>query len=278
LEDDILKRFLLVFGAFSLAVVCVLPLGAQAEQLNAMSLNGVTGLYVVPTARLGWEDADVGFNGGYHMNFIEGKLEDIFQANLSLSKWVEIAASYVGQPGDDDDDLLLGVKVRLPITKTAVAVGGNIHYGGLGASGDHFATQVYGVFTYQAEFFSMPADTTLVIGKTFFQGSDVDSSIDFGMGFDLVVLPQYLQNFVHWIVDFSNFGYNQGQDFSSLGDFSALLDQAGFRGVVNTGLRIDLGQIPAFSKFNFVIDAYITDAFDADTRYFGIGATFGIKF
>jgi hypothetical protein len=261
-----------------LLCVCALAgLAAQSKPLNAMSLNGVTGLYVVPTARLGWEDADLGFNGGYHMNFVEDEPEDIFQANVSLFKWVEIAASYVGQPYDDDDALLLGFKLRLPITKTAVALGGNVHYGSLGSSGDnHIGSQIYGAFTYRAEFFGMPADTTLVIGKTFLQGVDVDSSIDFGMGFDLVVLPQYLRNFVHWIVDFSNFGYNQGRNLT----WGALLfsNQADTRGMVNTGLRIDLGQIPAFSKINFVIDGYITDAFDANTRRFGIGGMIGTRF
>jgi opacity protein-like surface antigen len=261
--------------AVLLCILAAAGLAAQAKPLNAMSLNGVTGLYVVPTARLGWEDADVGFNGGYHMNFVESELDDIFQANLSLFKWIEIAASYIGQPNDDDDDLLLGAKFRLPITGTAVALGGNIHYGGLGASGDHLASQIYGVVTYQAEFFGMPADTTLMIGKTFFQGDSIDSSIDFGMGFDLIIFPQFLNRFVHWIVDFSNFGYSQGQDFSSL---AFLGNQAGVRGMVNTGLRIDLGQIPVFSRFNFVVDAYLTDAFDAETRYFGIGAMFGMKF
>jgi hypothetical protein len=256
-----------------LCMFTVAGLAAQSKPLNAMSLNGATGLYMVPTARLGWEDADVGFNGGYHMNFVESDLEDIFQANVSLFKWVEIAASYVGQPYSDDDDLLIGVKVRLPVTKTAVALGGNFHYGDLGRSGgNHFATQIYGVFTYGAEFFGMPADTTLAIGKTFWQRESIDSSIDFGMGFDLIVFPQYLKNFVHCIVDFSNFGYNQ----SLGGSFTS--NQAVGRGVVNTGLRIDLGQIPAFSKFNFVIDVYLTDAFDATTRYFGIGGMFGMKF
>ncbi|MDR0586859.1 MAG: hypothetical protein LBG26_06435 [Treponema sp.] len=258
-----------------LCMFAVAGLAAQDKPLNTMSLNGVTGLYMVPTARLGWEDADAGFNGGYHMNFVESELEDIFQANVSLFRWIEIAASYVGQPGVDDDDLLFGVKIRLPITKTAVALGGNFHYGDLGRSGgNHFATQVYGVFTYGAEFFGMPADTTLAAGKTFWEGESVDSSIDFGMGFDLIVLPQYLKNFVHWVVDFSNFGYNQGQGAGIRG----APNQAGLRGAVNTGLRIDLGQIPALSKFNFVIDAYLTDAFDAETRYFGIGAMFGMKF
>ncbi|MDR2048143.1 MAG: hypothetical protein LBP69_01680 [Treponema sp.] len=261
-----------------LLCVCVVAgLAAQEKSLNAMSLNGITGLYVVPTAHLGWEDADVGFNGGYHMNFVESELEDIFQANVSLFKWVEIAASYVGQPGPDDDDLLLGVKVRLPITNTAIALGGNFHYGDLGRSaGNHFATQVYGVVTYQAEFFGMPADTTLMVGKSFYERVSVDSSIDFGMGFDLIILPKHLNRFLHWIVDFSNYGYNQSGNLG--GGWGFLSNQAGIRGTVNTGLRIDLSQIPVFSRFNFAVDAYLTDAFDADTRYFGIGATFGMKF
>jgi hypothetical protein len=258
--------------AVLLSVFAVACLAAQSKNVTAMSLNGITGLYVVPTARLGWEGTDVGFNAGYHMNFVNNDLEDIFQANVSLFNWVEVAFSYVGQPGLDDDDLLLGVKVRLPVTDTAIAVGGNFHYGDLGRSaGNHFAFQFYGAFTYQAEFFGMPADTTLVVGKTFQEGASTNSSIDFGMGFDLIILPQYLKNFVHWIVDFSNFGYDQGQ-------FSLLSGQATGRGVVNTGLRIDMSQIPALSAFNFAIDAYLTDAFDASTRHFGIGATFGMKF
>jgi hypothetical protein len=258
-----------------LCVFTVAALAAQSKNINAMSLNGVTGLYVVPTARLGWENAAVGFNAGYHMSFVNSDLEDIFQANVSLFNWVEVALSYVGQPGPDDDDLLLGVKVRLPVANTAIAVGGNFHYGDLGRSaGNHFATQIYGAVTYQAEFFTMPADTTLVVGKTFYDGINVDSSIDFGMGFDLIILPQYLKNFVHWIVDFSNFGYNQ----SLGGGGFSLANQAAGRGTVNTGLRIDLSQIPAFSRFNFVVDAYLTDAFDANSRYFGLGATFGMKF
>jgi hypothetical protein len=258
-----------------LCVLAVAGLAAQTKPLNAMSLNGITGLYVVPTARIGWEDTDIGFNGGYHMHFVEDELEDIFHANISLFKWVEIAASYVGQPADNDDALLLGLKLRLPISKTALALGGNVHYGSLGGSGDRLTSQVYGAFTYAAEFFGMPADTTLVIGKTFLQGVTVDSSIDFGMGFDLIVLPQYLQGFVHWIVDFSNFGYNQGRNFSW--GASLFPNQADTRGMVNTGLRIDLGQIPAFSKLNFVIDGYITDAFDAKTRRFGVGGMIGMS-
>jgi hypothetical protein len=263
-----------LFTILALASCCVLPLAAQTKTLNSMSLNGVTGLYVVPTARAGWGTTDMGFNAGYHMNFVNKELEDIFQANISLFKWVEIAASYVGQYNDHDDDLLLGLKIALPVKGTAIAFGGNFHYGDMGRNfGSHFATQVYGVVSYTATFFGMPADTSLVIGKSFFEDAKTDSSIDFGMGFDLIVLPKQLRGFVHWIVDFSNYGYNQGGVVNIFG--GALPNQANTRGMVNTGLRFDLSRIPALGKFNFVIDAYITDAFDDATRYFGIGAVFG---
>jgi hypothetical protein len=249
---------------FALCVLVVFCISAQNRNFNAMSLNGITGLYVVPTARLGIEDAKLGFNSGYHMNFVNGKLEDLFQFNMGFNNLFEVAATYVGQAGDKDDDLLIGAKIRLPVSGSAIALGGNVAYNNFGASGKHFGGQFYGVVTYQAELFGSQADTTFLIGKTFHEGETINSDIDFGMGFDLVVLPKYLDRFVHWIVDFSNYG-----------EIARISPN---RGSVNTGIRIDMSQIPALQKFNFAIDAYLTDAFDAYERSFGIGATFGMRF
>jgi hypothetical protein len=265
LEDKILKKFLLFLTVLGFSAV--LPAAAQA--VNAMSLNGITGLYTVPTAHLGWTDADLGFNGGAHMNF-SSDMETIIQANVTLFNMLEIAGSYVIQPHDDDDDLLMGLKFALPIPgKTAIALGGNLQYGDFGNNCvDHTAGQVYAAFTYGASFFNLPTDATFVVGKSFREGDDIDSSIDFGMGFDVIIFPKHLNSFVHWLVDFSNFGYDQtpGND----------MDIATFRATVNTGLRIDMSQIRPLSKFNFVVDLYLTDAFDSD-RYFGTGVMFGAK-
>jgi hypothetical protein len=249
--------------AVLLCVFAAAGLSAQSENLNAMSLTGITGLYVVPTARLGWEG--MGFNGGYHMHFVDDDLEDLFQFNMSFFDLFEAAATYVGQAYDDDDDLIAGVKLRLPISSTPIALGGFVVYNDLGRDDpkNHLAAQIYGVFTYQAEFFGMPADTTLVLGKTFVEDRKINSDIDFGMGFDLVVLPKYLGGFLHWLVDFSNYG-----------NIARMSPQ---RGSVNTGFRIDLSQIPALQNLSFAIDAYLTDAFDAGERNFGIGATFGVQ-
>jgi hypothetical protein len=247
--------------AVLLCVFAVAGLSAQSENLNAMSLTGITGLYVVPTARLGWEG--MGFNGGYHMHFVDDDLEDLFQVNMSFFDLFEAAVTYVGQAYDDDDDLIAGLKLRIPVSSTPIAFGGYVFYNDFGASWDHLAAQIYGVFTYPAEFFSMPVDTTLVLGKTFVENQDVNSDIDFGMGFDLIIFPNFMGRFLHWLVDFSNYGN--------------IARMSPRRGSVNTGLRIDMSQIPALRSFNFAIDAYLTDAFDAGERNFGIGATFGVQ-
>jgi hypothetical protein len=259
----------------ALALFSALNLAAQSKTaagktFAAMSLNGVTGLYVVPTARIGWENAGLGFNGGYHLNFVDyDKIRGnhLFQGNLSLYRWLELAFTCDSQPFDDDDDLLFGAKLKLPVTATDIAIGANLSYNNLGSNGNHLALQLYGAVTYQAEFFSMPSETTLAVGKSFYEGTDVNSDIDFGMGFDLILFPQYLQNFLHWIIDFSNFSYSP----TGWGAAAA-------RGTLNTGLRVDLSQIPALSRFNFAVDAYVTDAFDHDTRGLGLGVMFGMSF
>jgi hypothetical protein len=238
--------------------------GLAAQNLNAMSLSGITGLYVVPTARLGWEDANLGFNAGYHMHFVDDDLEDLFQFNMSFAKLFEVAVTYVGQAYDNDDDLIIGGKVRLPIDNTDIALGLNVYYNNFGGLSPHLAGQIYGAFTYGAEFFGMPADTTLMIGKTFYEKGEVNSDIDFGMGFDLVIFPKQLNNLIHWIVDFSNYGN--------------IARMSPSRGAVNTGLRLDMSQIPALSRFNLAVDFYLTDAFDAYDRNFGIGGMFGVSF
>ena len=260
-----------------LAVLPLFGLAAQSKGLNAMTLNGLTGLYVVPTAHIGWEDSGMGINGGYHSNFIDnGKLRynHLLQFNISLFKWIELAGTYDIQPYDNDDDILTGVKFKLdavlPI-QTNLALGVNAHYNNLDAPGKHWATQFYGTVSYNASFFSWPAETTLFIGKTVIEGKNSNSDIDFGMGFDLILLPNHLRNFIHWIIDFSNFSYSE----SSWG-----LNPN--RGILNTGLRIDLAQIPALSRFNFAIDIYLADAFDdagsGIGRTFGFGGTIGVRF
>jgi hypothetical protein len=271
-----MKKFfaLLLAGAFF-----VLPLAAQEDVLNAMSLNGATGIYVVPTARIASSGPGFGFNAGYHtVIFRPGggdmDLNHLIQANFSFLEMFEVSGTFDFQPketGDDPNDFLTGMKFQLPVAAIPIAVGSNFQWRNIGRSGDHWAFQIYGAVTYSAELFSWPAETTLVVGHTFREEGG-DSNIDFGVGFDLIILPKYLRNFLHLLIDYANFSYSDdpwGPD-------------AWNRGVLNTGVRVDLSQIPALSKFNFAVDMFVADAFDdkdlGGGRSFGTGITFGMKF
>ncbi|MDR0599077.1 MAG: hypothetical protein LBG84_03210 [Treponema sp.] len=265
-------------------VVFALPLAAQDEggtkPLNAMGFNGTTGLYVVPTARVGFSDAAFGFNGGYHTNIFKptgggAELNHLIKANFSLLRTVELFAALDFQPdtvrGKDPHDFLTGLKIQIPLA-VPIALGGNFQWRDMGRSNvDHWAFQVYLAVTYGAKFFSWPASTTLMVGHTFVENHN-EGNVDFGMGFDLVLLPKYLGDFLHLVIDFANFSYSAdpwGAD-------------AWTRGVLNAGIRVDLSQIPALGKFTFAIDFLVADAFDdknytGQGRSIGMGGTFGIR-
>jgi hypothetical protein len=258
-----------------LAGLTVSGLGAQASSLKGMSLNGATGLYSIPTARIGWErTSNFGLDVGYH-TIIDEKATHIPKIALSLFKWVEVSAALDIQPNgynyslyskDKGTDFIGGLKIQLPVAKTAIALGGNVQALNLGNDKPlrYNAGQVYAAVTYAGEFFSWPAETTVVVGKTFVEDRS-NSNIDFGMGFDLILLPKVFQNYVHWIADFANFSYS----------VEPIGANAEVRGVFNTGFRIDLASIPALSKFKFVIDLTLTDALDKN-RSFALGGVFGI--
>lgn len=238
------------------------PLFAQ-QSLKGMSFNGSTGLMSIPSGRIGWErTADFAFDLGYHAIFDDGDTSHIPKASVSLFKLLEVSFAYDAQPGDDNEDIIIGGKVQLPTDRTAVALGANFQM--LQQNGNEDNTQqIYLAATYPGEFFNMPAETTFVVGKSF--GDPIpDEWIDFGMGFDLLLFPEVFEGYVHWINDFSNFSYS----------WDAFGANAAIRGVFNTGIRIDVAANPSLSKYKFVIDAIVTDALD-EARSFGLGVAFG---
>ena len=253
------------------AILGPYSVGAQSS-LKGMSANGSTGLYSIPSGRVGWEQSsNLALDLGYHAVIHDGKATHIPKAALSMFKLVEFSAALDIQPENYQDkatDFITGAKLQFPLKKTALALGGNFQALNIAGSESYryIAGQIYAAVTYSGEFFNVPAETTVVFGKTFRENYS-DSNIDFGMGFDLILLPKYLGNIFHWVTDFSNFSY-------SVESFSA---DAWYRGVLNTGLRIDLSVIPFLSKFKFAVDILITDAFDKN-RAFSIGTVFGIPF
>ncbi len=246
------------------AVLLTLTLPLSAAPLKGMSLNGSTGLVSIPTGRIGWErSADIGFDVGYHA-IIDDETVSIPKVSLSLFQILEMGIAYDTQPGDDNEDLIAHAKIQLPIKgASAVAVGANHQMLQSAGVDTPSHTQIYLAATYPGEFFGMPAETTAVVGKTFVEDTSTDD-IDFGMGFDLNLFPKIFSGYIHWINDFSNFSYS-GDAYGAV---------AASRGVFNSGIRIDLASIPAFSKYKFAIDAIVTDAMDAN-RAFSLGVAFG---
>ena len=243
---------------------------AQAT-FTGMSFNGSTGLYSIPSGRISWENAsNLGLDVGYHTIIRDGHATHIPKVALSIFRWVELSGALDVQPDEyfgieDGDDFLGGIKIRLPLTRTALSLGGSYHAMNFqNEDYDYSVKQIYAAVTYVGSFFDMPAETTVVFGKSFVNDRS-DSNIDFGMGFDLVLLPNIFEGFVRWVTDFSNFSYSH----------EAFGVDAFHRGVVNTGFRIDLSRLPPLSDFKAVIDIVMTDAFDSG-RSFSAGFVFGI--
>jgi len=257
---------------------------------RSQSLNGSTGLYSIPSGGLGWEGGSkFGFDAGYRaMINNDSGIAHIPAVTISFFNWVEISSAFDIQPdihynGEDqkNSDLLLGLKVKLPTTaknskNPSIAIGGNFQLVNLNnEKGDYSynAYQPYVAVTYNGSFFNMIAETTVVFGKTFYShGPDNDWNFDFGMGFDLIIFPDVFGNVVHWVTDFANFSYSDNSWVNKLYSKSG---SAWYRGIVNTGIRINLAAIPALSKFKFAIDLAFNDLFDDGGRSLTAGAVFG---
>jgi hypothetical protein len=301
-----MKKYVLFFALIIFALAAGQAVFAQTSSLKAQSLNGSTGLFSIPSGRIGWErSSDLGLDVGYRVIINEDGLANIPALTVSLFKWVEFSAAFDIQHDIDvynyrdakwidmkNDDLLFGLKVQLPTNiknpkNPAIALGTNIQLINIADDDadtrrifNYNAFQFYAAVTYAGTFFKMPAETTVVMGKTIYSGGPKNNSdIDFGMGFDLILFPDVFKSFVHWIIDYANFDYS---DNSWPNRLDHRTGPAWYRGIMNTGLRIDLAQIPSLHKMKFNVDLIFNDLFD-DTkswsggRSFTVAAMFGLS-
>ena len=266
-----------------LIMINAIFISAQEQPKTAgfrgQSINGATGLFSVPSGRIGWDDSAFGLDFGYRavINNNSGAAH-IPAVTASILRWVELSAIFDIQPDigkQVNDDLIIGIKIKMPTKKTALALGGNVQFLNIGSeSRAYYAYQPYISITYSGIFFNTNADTTLFFGKTLYSGGPkINSNIDFGMGFDVVLFPDVFANVVHWIIDFTNFGYSD----NSWPNNSYYHTPAVMRGILNTGIRIDLSAIKALSKFKLILDFIFNDLFDSGSRSFIAGAAFGFK-
>ncbi len=251
----------------------------NAEAFKSPSFGGATGLISTPTAHTGWEGADFGLDLGYH--YVDAS-DDAADGGYHIPKALlhigvagtnlEVGFAYDAQPdfGEDDetDDMIINAKW---VFTEGLAIGGNAQLmDENGTDEERHDFQIYFAATYPGEFFSMPAETTIVIGHTFW-GEDREGdhendneNVDFSMGFDLDFLPNVFKHYVHWINDFSNYSYSTEAGGSD----------AWWRGSFNTGLRLALMRDKQF-KLN--LDLIMTDALD-ENRDWAAGAAFGLSF
>ena len=173
----------------------------------------------------------------------------------------------------------MGIKIRMPTNinnykNPAIALGVNAQMININNKKHNYNVfQPYAAITYAGTFFKMNAETTVVFGKTFFSGGPKNNyDFDFGMGFDLVLFPSIFTNTFHWIIDFANFSYS---DNSWPNHLTHGTGSAWYRGILNTGLRINLASFPALSNFKLMIDIIFNDIFDDGDRSFIVGVTFG---
>jgi hypothetical protein len=256
-----------------ITLVLIPPVFAQtAAGYRGQSMNGSTGLFGIPTGRIGWEAGNAALDIGYRaiINNDAG-IAHIPAITASLFRWIEVSAAFDFRPDGhhkDNNDLLLGAKIK--ISNTSVAIGGNFQFINIGHK--HYgynAYQPYIAMTYPGTFFTMKAETTLVFGKTFYSdGRRNNSDIDFGMGFDVILFPDVFGDAVHWIIDFANFSYSAD---------AWPYNPARYRGVLNTGFRFDFSTVPALSRYKFLIDVIFNDLFDDGHRSFAVGAVFGFR-
>jgi hypothetical protein len=274
---------LITMICLTLLVLIFVP-SLSAQSYRGQSINGSTGLYSIPTGRIGWETSgNFGLDFGYRaiINNDAG-ITHIPALTASLFRRVEISAAFDFQPAlhhlseHRNEDILLGLKVKLPTANnTAIALGGNFQLiNFIDENNNYNAFQPYLAITYPGNFFRMVTETTVVFGKTIYTGGPRNSSnIDFGIGFDLILFPDVFGDAVHWIIDFANFGYSD----NSWPHDRYFHTNAVWRGVINTGFRIDMSTIPNLNRFKFIIDLIFNDIFDAGDRSFTIGTVLGFS-
>jgi hypothetical protein len=273
------------FFQYALLSVCACILGAASVSATAFSsptVGGPTGVITTPNAQIGWDGNDFAIDAGFHyISADDDWVSKTPKVNVSLFKCLE-----VGFMGDmqkhspdnnlDNDDYIVHAKFRFYPLQSAgsssLAIGYKNMHLNYDDDPDYKRTnqQVYLVATYGGSFFTMPAETSLVFGKTWGMGPNADKKyyndmIDFSMSFDLDLLPNLFKGYVHSISEFTNYSYSS----------EPVGANTEYRGAFNTGLRIAL--LKNMNRFKLNVDVLWLDVLDKN-RCWGAGVAGGATF
>jgi len=247
-----------------LASPAVFASNTSAGSVNGMTLNGATGLIIVPDAHVGWENAKFGVDLGYGFVWTGGdNFDHLPRFAISMFQKFEISGLFQMNHGEMNNFVLGG---KFQITKsggTALAIGGDYEF--YVPTEHRNSSKIYLAATYGGDFFGMPAVTTATIGWQFWNIGNFSSQFIYGMGFSLSLFPQTFKNYVYWVTDFANFSYV----------VDGAMIHSSYRGAFNTGIRIHPIKD---GRFNLVIDIIGTDLLDEGGRGMSASISGGLAF
>lgn len=224
------------------------------------TLGGINGYNVIPSAYPVDSDNGAVISSGYqailefpsefaHIPYLQFGFAKDFETSLA----VDIK---------DSVNILLNGKWRFVEKGTT-----SVAFGFIGQAIDlgntnKLAAQTYFASSFSSNFIDWPSKTTILVGYTF--KDNLNSNIDFGMGFQAPLLEKVFKGKVDFLIDFGNVSYSIDP---SAGD-------AGNRGMLNIGARL----LPVeFMKSTYVTaDLRLLDLLDDKGR--GISAGISITF
>ena len=260
----------------AIGIVAICTGSAFATAFSSPSLGGPTGYIGTPNAQIGWDGNDFAIDAGTHYINEDGGPTYVSKVNVSLFRRLELGACYDQQKDvivngrssvENDDDAIAHAKLRFfPWDgggNSMLAIGFKWMQMEYDQDDEYINKQIYLAATYTGSFFNLPAETTIVFGKTWGENNSNDD-IDFSMGFDINLFPSLFQGYLHWVNDFSNYGYT----------VEPVAADNYYRGVFNTGIRLAI--LKESKRFKCNLDALMLDALD-DNHEWSFGGCFGVS-
>ena len=255
------RYFIVLIG-----VLAVGGLWAQESQPQAaFTLNGASGVIIVPDAGVVWERANIGLDMGYGLVWSgHRRLDHLPRFALGFARRAEISGLLHAVDRDGIKNAVIGAKVQLfREGGAALAFGGDFEIANFSIYSAN-SSKIYLALTYGGSFFKTPAVTTATLGWQFLHSGVFGSQFVYGMGFAMSLFPEVFKGYVFWITDFSNFSYT----------VYAPKVSAVARGAFNTGLRIHPIKD---GRFKLVVDFVGTDLLD-HTRGLSFTVSGGFSF
>ena len=245
-----------VFSVITLLIISLATLSGAMLEGNT-TLGGVNGYVTLPKASVVDSDKTPSITTGYTAIF---SLADGFAhipfVQMGFAKNFEASVAF--DIDSDDFDLMASGKWRF-VNKDNVDVAFGFTGEGLTLQNNpDFAVLTYFATTFNSTFIDLPSKTTLLLGYTFTR--NLNSNIDFGVGFEFPLWRKVLKDKVNLLLDFGNVSYSANPSGG----------EATNRGLFNIGIRLLPLEFMRNTYFSF--DLGLIDIFDHVGRAFSAGA------